>query len=132
VIPGPKPNRFAVYFGLEEGGRAMKTGLLLASLAAALAPAVALAAAPAADGPPWNITGDDWKCVKNCINNMVGAPTRVIQKGAEFRFVNEIGSTNVAEWRENFYIAYLGCDNAAMVSADGRIITFYFGPVWAR
>ena len=110
----------------------MKTGLIFATAVVALIGApLAYAAAPA-DGPPWNISGDDWKCVKNCINNMVGASTRVVQNGKTFRFVNEIGATNLAEWQENFYVAYLGCDNAAMVSADGKIITFYFGPIWAR
>jgi hypothetical protein len=84
------------------------------------------------DGPPWNISGDDWKCVQNCINNAIGQPTRVIQNGRQFRFVNEMGSTANAEWQSDFYVPYLGCDNAAMVSADGRRITFYFGPVWAR
>jgi hypothetical protein len=98
----------------------------------ALIAAVTPAAAEPVDAPPWNITGDDWKCVQNCINNAVGQPTRVIQNGRQFRFVNEVGSTATAEWVENFYVAYLGCDNAAMVSADGRMITFYFGPVWAR
>ncbi len=70
--------------------------------------------------------------MKDCINNMVGAPTRVIQNGKAFRFVNEIGRTNLAEWQDSFYVASLGCDNAANISADGRIITFYFGPIWAR
>jgi len=95
-----------------------------------LAP-VAPAVAENADGPPWNISGDDWKCVKNCVNG-VGQATRVIQNGRQFRFVNEVGSTGSAEWVYNFFIEFVGCDNSAQVSADGRILTFGFGAVWAR
>jgi len=106
----------------------MKIILLAAiTFGAAIAPAVA----ETAEGPPWNITGDDWKCVKNCQNG-AGQPTRVIQNGAQFRFVNEFGSGSSAQWAGNFFIEFVGCDNSASVSADGKMITFGFGPVWAR
>jgi hypothetical protein len=99
--------------------------------AAALLAATACAAAEIAEGPSWNISGDDWRCVKNCLNGD-GQPTHVVQNGRQFRFISETGSSGYGEWVYNFFIEFVGCDNSAAVSADGRMITFGFGAVWAR
>jgi hypothetical protein len=101
---------------------------LLAS--GALVAAIATAAAETVEAPPWNISGD-WTCVKNCIAIEPRA-TRVIQNGNQFRFIDEAGLTGSGEWKYDFFIAFLGCDNVANLSADLRTLTFGFGPVWAR
>ena len=84
-----------------------------------------------AGAPPWNIAGD-WLCRDQCQRGLRGQPTHVVQNGAQFVFVNEAGNRMPAEWKFDYQISFVGCDDAAILSPDLMTLTFIDGSVWVR
>jgi hypothetical protein len=106
----------------------MKTIMAAVAFVAAIAPAVAAEG----DGPPWNIAGDNWLCKEGCPPGLKGKPMRVVQNGARFLFIDGTGSIEQAEWKFDYQISFIGCDNAAILSADHATLAFIDGKVWVR
>jgi hypothetical protein len=114
----------------------MKTiGAQSAALAALAALVTMLATAGTAvaesAGPPWNIAGD-WLCRDQCQPGLRGKPTRVAQEGASIVFVNEAGTRMPAEWKFDYQISFVACDDAAILSPDLMTLSFIDGAVWVR
>ena len=106
---------------------------LLPAMLAAVAMAASLVTVAHADGegPPWNIAGA-WLCRDQCQPGLRGKPTAVVQDGVRFVFVNEAGTRMPAEWKFDYQISFVGCDDAAILSPDLMTLTFIDGSVWVR
>jgi hypothetical protein len=111
----------------------MKIVLTAAVAVALLATATASPIIARADneGPGWNIAGQ-WLCRDQCRPGLRGKPTQVVQNGAQFVFVNEAGTRMPAEWKFEYQISFVGCDDAAILSPDLMTLTFIDGSVWVR
>jgi hypothetical protein len=82
--------------------------------------------------PPWSIAGENWICIQQCATGHVGATVKVVQNGARFVFIDDLGRREDAQWMGEGQISFVGCDNNATLSVDHNRLDFVFGSVWIR